>query len=125
MGCQEYIWSAVTHAKTPEASTPANGAATAAAPTAVPPLTLSADEKLASPAQQPQGGGFDCHGYVWSFVKNKTPLSSPSTSKTASAMPSLHSTPMTSPMVFPTSPAAPPTPGDAGALLLPLAQMSA
>ena len=117
MGCQEYIWSAVHHAKTPPASplgSPSSKAA-AALLSVVPPL--SGAESLAPPAE-PQHDG-QCPAYIWSFMKNKTPLSSPA----SSAMPSLQSTPMASPMVFPTSPPAAPVPGDLDAML-PLAQFT-
>ena len=75
------------------------GADADAASKVVPPLDTGA---LAPPALQNAG---HCPEYIWTFVKNKTPLSSPATS----AMPSLHSTPMTSPM---TSPSVTATPGD-------------
>jgi len=117
MGCQEYIWSAVYHAKTPPASPLASPSTKAAAAllSVVPPLGA---EALLAPPAEPQRDG-QCPAYIWSFMKNKTPLSSPA----SSAMPSLQSTPMASPMVFPTSPPAAPAPGDLDAML-PLAQFT-
>ena len=96
MGCQQYIWSAVKHAKTPEPSPALSAASTAMA---VPPL--SSTEQLPPAAAKPQPYDGHCQAYIWSFVKNKTPISSPATS--------LRSTPMASPV---TSPTVAPTGGD-------------
>ena len=104
MGCQQYIWSAIQHAKTPEPSPALSAASTAMA---VPPLSGAEALPPSMAKSQPHDG--HCPSYIWSFVKNKTPLGSPLGSPAAS----LRSTPMTSPMTSPvTSPAVAPTGGD-------------
>ena len=102
LGCSAYIWSAIKHKKTP-VNSPFSSPVVRAMEAPMPPkLQLDELERAAAtpiggtcPTQMGGTGGFDCAGYVWGFVKNKTPIASP--------MPSLKSSPMNSPAVAATT----------------------